>query len=79
MERKKNMNTKNREEFENILANIDENASAPVEEPMRQYYFIKKCRELVKAESESLGRQLTAVTKTFGCQMNAVTKIMKIA
>ena len=71
MERKKNMNTKNREEFENILANIDENASAPVEEPMRQYYFIKKCRELVKAESESLGRQLTAVTKTFGCQMNA--------
>lgn len=65
------MNTKNREEFENILANIDENASAPVEEPMRQYYFIKKCRELVKDESESLGRPLTAVTKTFGCQMNA--------
>ena len=65
------MNTKNREEFENILANIDENASAPTEEPMRQYYFIKKCRELVKAESESLERPLTAVTKTFGCQMNA--------
>ena len=65
------MNTKNREEFENILANIDENASAPVEEPMRQYYYIKKCRELVKDESESLGRPLTAVTKTFGWQMNA--------
>ena len=65
------MNAKFNEEFEKILENIDENASAPTEEPMRQYYFIKKCRAIVKAESEKLGRPLTAVTKTFGCQMNA--------
>lgn len=65
------MNANYNEEFEKILEGIDENASAPTEEPMRQYYFIKKCRAMVKAESEKLGRPLTAVTRTFGCQMNA--------
>ena len=73
------MNAKFNEEFEKILENIDENASAPAEEPMRQYYFIKKCRAIVKAESEELGRPLTACTKTFGCQMNIGTKMLKIA
>ena len=43
----------------------------PADEPMRQYYFIKKARELVNAESEKLGRRLTADGETFGCQMNA--------
>lgn len=65
------MNAKYDEEFEKILESIDENADAPTEEPMRQYYFIKKCRAIVKAESEKLGRPLTSVTRTFGCQMNA--------
>lgn len=43
----------------------------PVTEPARQYYFIKKAREIVKKKSEELGRQLTAAAVTFGCQMNA--------
>ena len=65
----------NKEELEKIIESIDENAPAPTEETMRQYYFIKKCREVVKKESEELGRKLTAVTTTFGCQMNVVTMI----
>ena len=58
-------------ELENILESIDRNGPAPEQEPMRQYYFIKKCRDYVKEKSEELGRPLTASTVTFGCQMNA--------
>lgn len=43
----------------------------PTEEPERQYYFMKKCREIVKKKSEELGRPLTCYLKSFGCQMNA--------
>lgn len=50
---------------------IDITKEPPVAEPERQYYFIAKCREYVKAESERLGRPVFAVVKTFGCQMNA--------
>lgn len=57
--------------FEQILENIDCNATAPVEEPMRQYYYMKQLKEYVKNKSEELGRPLLACTKTFGCQMNA--------
>ena len=39
----------------------------PEEEPHRQYYFIKKCREIVKRKSEELGRPLTTCSMTFGC------------
>ena len=59
------------EELESILEKIDLRNDAPAEEPMRQYYFIKKAREIIGAESEKLGRQLTADGETFGCQMNA--------
>ena len=58
-------------EIEKVIDQINTELSAPTEEPMRQYYFIKKCRELVKAESEKLGRPLTCAIRTFGCQMNA--------
>ncbi|MBQ7067185.1 MAG: tRNA (N6-isopentenyl adenosine(37)-C2)-methylthiotransferase MiaB [Lachnospiraceae bacterium] len=44
---------------------------APENEPERQYYFIAKAKELVKKESERLGRTLTCAVITFGCQMNA--------
>lgn len=44
---------------------------APIQEPQRQHYFIMKCREYVEAESNRLGRPLTACTTTFGCQMNS--------
>ncbi len=39
----------------------------PTEEPERQYYFMKKCREIVKKKSEELGRPLTCYLKSFGC------------
>ena len=50
---------------------IDLNRPAPTTEPERQYYFIKKVQEYVKAQSEKLGRPLTANITTSGCQMNA--------
>ncbi len=50
---------------------IDLNRPAPTTEPERQYYFIKKVQEYIKAQSEKLGRPLTANITTFGCQMNA--------
>ena len=43
----------------------------PEREPQRQYYFIKKCREIVKKKSEELGRPLYACSVCMGCQMNA--------
>ncbi len=58
-------------ELEAILETIDLREEAPADEPMRQYYFIKKARGIVDAESERLGRRLTADGETFGCQMNA--------
>ncbi len=59
------------DKFEEILEKIDINGPAPTEEPMRQYYFIKKARQYVKKKSEELGRPLFACTRTFGCQMNS--------
>ncbi len=59
------------EELEAILETIDLREEAPADEPMRQYYFIKKARGIVDVESERLGRRLTADGETFGCQMNA--------
>jgi len=50
---------------------IDLSLGPPQEEPARQYYFMAKCRQYVKAESERLGRPLFSVVRTFGCQMNA--------
>ena len=50
---------------------IDLTAKAPLEGPKRQYYFMARCRELVRKEAESLGRPLTFFVTTFGCQMNA--------
>lgn len=57
--------------LEEMIETIDMNGQPPVKEPERQYYFMEKCRELVKKESEKLGRKLTASVNTFGCQMNA--------
>ena len=53
------------------LDRVDVNCSPPDFEPQRQYYFIVKCRQYVKAESERLGRPPSAAVVTFGCQMNA--------
>lgn len=64
-------NRNKNQEIEEILEQMDLSQPAPETEPMRQYWFMKKARELVKEQSEKLGRPLTARTTTFGCQMNA--------
>ncbi len=43
----------------------------PELEPHRQWYYIAKCREVIKARSEAVGRPLTYCITTFGCQMNS--------
>ena len=58
-------------EIKNLIENIDLTQEAPVTEPERQYYYIKKARTYVKNISEEIGRPLTFCVTTFGCQMNA--------
>ena len=43
----------------------------PATEPERQYYFIKKCRQIVQKINKERGFPLCYKTVTFGCQMNA--------
>ena len=57
--------------IENMINSIDLSAPVPEYEPMRQYYYLKACRKIVKEKSEALNRPLNAVVSTFGCQMNA--------
>ena len=59
------------EKWSTILEEYEHLDVAPVTEPQRQYYFIKKCQQYVKQESEELGRPLYCKIVTFGCQMNA--------
>ena len=61
----------NNENLDKILESIDLSSQPPLEEPARQYYFLKKCRVFVSEEEKRLGRKLTACVTTFGCQMNA--------
>ena len=56
---------------EKMIDEQDLTLPPPEKEPERQYYYIKKCREIVKKKSEELGRPLYACTVTMGCQMNA--------
>jgi len=58
------------EEYERLIDAQDLSFPPPEREPERQYYFIKKCREIIKKKSEELGRPLYACTVTMGCQMN---------
>lgn len=53
------------------IDSIDLQSKAPETEPQRQYYFIAKVKEHVKALTEELGRTPTCCVTTFGCQMNA--------
>lgn len=53
------------------LDKIDLNSQPPAQEPDRQYYFMAKCREQVRAFEAEYGRLPRACVKTFGCQMNA--------
>lgn len=53
------------------LDKIDLSVAAPQVEPARQYYFMAKAREHVRALAEELGHAPTCCVTTFGCQMNA--------
>lgn len=53
------------------LDKIDLRKQPPQEEPARQYYFMAKCREWIKAFKQKNGRLPKACVTTFGCQMNA--------
>ncbi|MBQ9437880.1 MAG: tRNA (N6-isopentenyl adenosine(37)-C2)-methylthiotransferase MiaB, partial [Lachnospiraceae bacterium] len=53
------------------LDNIDKTAEPPTAEPGRQYYFMVKCRELVKRLEEKNGRLPKCHVVNMGCQMNA--------
>ncbi len=58
------------DEIKEIIDGMDLNSPPPENEPYRQYWFIKKCREIVKKKSDEIGRPLSACTVTMGCQMN---------
>lgn len=58
-------------ELEQILENIDLKAAPPSEEPLRQYFYLKKIREIIQSRAAEKGRPLTMKVITFGCQMNA--------
>ncbi len=47
---------------------VNINLTPPNFEPPRQYYFMAKYRQIVKSESERLGRPLYACNQVFGCQ-----------
>lgn len=57
--------------YEEEIEKADITMSPPTNEPERQYYFIKKARDIVAKKSEEKGRKLTCHITTFGCQMNA--------
>lgn len=67
------------DDIERMIEAQDITLQPPETEPERQYYFIKKCREIVKKKSEELGRPLYACTVTMGCQMNTEHEIEKAA
>ncbi|MBR3165853.1 MAG: tRNA (N6-isopentenyl adenosine(37)-C2)-methylthiotransferase MiaB [Lachnospiraceae bacterium] len=50
---------------------IDVTMPPPEYEPMRQYYFMRLCRDILGRMQAEKGRPLTCCVNTFGCQMNA--------
>lgn len=49
-----------------VIDKIDLSLDAPVDEPARQHYFMKKMKLIIKKESEKIGRPLTSCIVTFG-------------
>lgn len=58
-------------DLEKYIDSIDITKETPLNDPERQYYYIKKARAYVKEASFEAGRPLTFCVTTFGCQMNA--------
>ena len=50
---------------------VEIHGEAPVQEPDRQYYYMKKCRQWAEEEKDRVGHPLTMSIQTLGCQMNA--------
>lgn len=65
-------------EIDKLIERMDLTQEPPVKEPERQYWFMKKARQLVQEKEQVLGRPLTACTVTFGCQMNLKQGIKKL-
>lgn len=61
----------NKIELAEYMNSVDLNGQIPVKEPERQYYFIARLKQHVKAMEKELGRVPTCCVTTFGCQMNA--------
>lgn len=57
--------------YHEITNKIDLNVEPPTQEPARQYYYIEKCRLLLKELEEKAERRFTCNVTNFGCQMNA--------
>lgn len=55
------------DDIEKMIESQDLTKEPPEQEPERQYYFIKKCRKLVKKLSLELDRPLYACTVSMGC------------
>ena len=53
-------------EIDKIIDSMDLTQEPPAQEPERQYWFIKKARQLVKEKSEELRRPLFSSIATFG-------------
>ena len=58
-------------EIDKLIDSMDLTKEPPIKEPERQYWFMKKARQLVQEKEKELGRPLTSCTVTFGCQMNS--------
>ena len=43
-------------EIDQLIENMDLTQEPPIKEPERQYWFMKKARQLVRERSEELGR-----------------------
>ena len=58
-------------EIDKLIDSMDLTQEPPAKEPERQYWFMKKARQLVQEKEKELRRPLRACTVTFGCQMNS--------
>ena len=66
------MNTTNTDiNMHEEIQGADLSVPAPLQEPLRQYYFLKRARAWTAEKEKELGRPLTCHVTTFGCQMNA--------
>lgn len=57
--------------IEELIEKQDLSLSVPDVEPDRQYYYIKKLREIISKIEIEKGAKLKCCVTTFGCQMNA--------